>query len=159
MGNLLGRFFSERDLKVINSFNGELLGDIIQTVVTIYKVAVDATKVNVYGEADPNIGISFFPGVEITTLVSREELNTNYDNFGPDRNQNVVFKFRENMLKLVNLYPELGDIIGWNSRYYEIDNTVTDEQLLGGIPEKSFSIIAHCHYTKLSKINLVSRQF
>ena len=35
---LLGRFFSERDLKLIASINGELSGDIVQTEVFIFKI-------------------------------------------------------------------------------------------------------------------------
>jgi hypothetical protein len=155
---LAGRYFSVRDLKVINSFNGELMGDIIQTEVTIYKVAANETSVNVYGEADPNTGITFYPGVEITALIQREDISTEYGEFGSDRKQDVVFKFRENMLKLINLYPQNGDIILFNDRYHEIDNVI-QEQLLGGIDTKSHSIICNTHYSKLSKLNIVNRQF
>jgi hypothetical protein len=156
--SLYGRWFSQRDLKFINSVNGELNGDVIQCVVTIYKVSSKDTNTNVYGESDPNTGITYFPGVEITSLVDRSDINTEYDNFGPDRSQAVIFKFREKMLKLVNLFPEVGDIIGFNERYHEIDNVV-QEQLLGSIPEKSHSIICHTHYSRLSKINLTNRQY
>lgn len=154
---LLGRYFSSRDLKVINSFNSELMGDVIQTEVTIYKIAAADTKINVYGESDPNTGIFFYPGVEITALIQREDITTEYSEFGPDRKQDVVFKMRENMLKVINLFPEIGDIIEFNSRYHEIDN-VTQEQLIGGIAEKSHSIIVNTHYSKLSRLNLVKRQ-
>lgn len=156
---LAGRFFSERDLRVINSLNGELMGDIIQTEVLIYKVSVDTTKVNMYGEADQlSGGITFFPGVEITALIQRDDILTEYSEFGSNRKQSVVFKFRENMLKEVNLFPEIGDIIEFNSRYHEIDNVV-QEQFLGGISDKSHSIICNTHYSKLSKLNLVNRQY
>jgi hypothetical protein len=156
---LAGRYFSARDLKVINSFNGELIGDIIQTEVTIYKIAVDATKTNVYGEAEQQSGgLTFFPGVEITALIDRADITTEYSEFGPDRKQDVVFKFRENMLKEVNLFPQVGDIILFNERYHEIDNVI-QEQLLGGIADKSHSIICNTHYSKLSKLNLVNRQY
>ncbi len=156
---LAGRFFSERDLRMINSLNGELMGDIIQTEVTIYKVAVNDIKTNVYGEADQQSGgITFYPGVEVTALVQREDILTEYSEFGPDRKQDVVFKFRENVLKDVNIFPQLGDIIEFNSRYHEIDNVV-QEQFLGGQPDKSHSIIVNTHYSKLSKLNLVNRQF
>jgi hypothetical protein len=156
---LAGRFFSARDLRVINSFNGELMGNIIQTEVTIYKVAVDSTKTNVYGEADQQSGgLTFFPGVEITALIDRADITTDYSEFGSDRKQDVVFKFRENMLKLINLFPQNGDVIEFNSRYHEIDNVV-QEQFLGGISDKSHSIICNTHYSKLSKLNLVERQF
>ena len=94
----------------------------------------------------------FYPGVECTCLIDCADIDTTYDQFGSDRNQTVVFKFREDNLKLVNVYPEVGDIIQFNNRYHEIDNVV-QEQFLGGIPDKSFSIITNTHYSRLSKLN------
>ena len=108
------------------------MGDIIQTSVLIYKMAPSEMKSNIYGESDPNSGKFFYPGVEVTCLIDRADIDTTYDQFGPDRSQTVVFKFRENMLKIVNLYPEVGDVIRFNERYHEIDNVV-QEQMLGGI--------------------------
>jgi hypothetical protein len=154
---LLGRYFSVRDMRLVNSFNGELMGDIIQTEILIYKMAPSEMKSNVYGESTPESGKLYYPGVEVTCLVDRADIDTSYDEFGPDRNQTVVFKFRENMLKLVNLYPEIGDIVRWNERYHEIDNVV-QEQFLGGIEDKSHSIIVNTHYSRLSKLSFVERQ-
>jgi hypothetical protein len=154
---LQGRFFSERDLKLIGSLNAELMGDVIQTEIFIYKMCADQTKINIYGESDPQSGKIFYPGVECTCLIDRADIDTTYDQFGPDRNQAVVFKFRENNLKLVNVYPEIGDIVEFNKRYHEIDNVV-QEQFLGGISDKSWSIIVNTHYSRLSKLSLVERQ-
>jgi len=154
---LLGRYFSVRDMKVINSFNGELMGDIIQTEVLIYKMAPSLMKSNIYGESSPESGKLYYPGVEATCLVDRADINTDYNEFGPDRSQAVVFKFRENVLKLVNLYPEIGDIVRFNERYHEIDNVV-QEQFLGGQEDKSHSIIVNTHYSRLTKLSFVERQ-
>lgn len=154
---LLGRYMSERDMRLINSFNAELLGDIIQTLVIIYKMSSDQTPINLYGENDPNAGKQFYPGIEMTALIERDENLTEQDDFGPDRKQGVVFKFREENLKLVNFFPEVGDIVEFNARYHEIDSVI-QEQFLGGQPDKSFSIIVHAHYSRLSKLNLVNRQ-
>jgi len=154
---LRGRFFSERDLKVINSFNSELMGDIIQTTIMLFKMAADQTQTNLYGESDPATGKMFYPGVEITALIDKADIDTPYDEFGPDRNQTVVFKFRENMLKLINIYPEVGDIIKFNNQHFECDNVV-QQQFLGGIEDKSHSIIVNTHYSRLSKLNFVERQ-
>lgn len=154
---LAGRYFSERDLKFIKSTNAELLGDIVQTEIVLYKMAPKEMQTNVYGETDPNTGKFYYPGIEITCLIDRADIDTSYDDFGPDRNQAVVFKFREDMLKLVNLYPEVGDIIKFNSRFHEIDNVV-QEQFLGGQEEKSLSIICNTHYSRLSKLSMVERQ-
>ena len=153
----LGRFFSPRDMKFIGSINAELIGDIIQTEIFIYKMCAEQTKINVYGESSIDSGKVFYPGVECTCLIDRADIDTSYDEFGPDRNQTVVFKFREDNLKLINVYPELGDIIEFNKRYHEISNVV-QEQLIGGIPEKSISIICNTYYSRLSKLSLVKRQ-
>ena len=157
MGFLRGRFFSQRDLRVVNSFNSELMGDIIQTTIILYKMAADQTKTNLYGESDPATGKMFYPGVEVTALIDRADIDTPYDEFGPDRNQTVVFKFRENMLKLVNIFPENGDMIRFNERFHEVDNVI-QEQFLGGVEDKSHSIICNTHYSRLSKLNFVERQ-
>ena len=154
---LLGRYFSVRDLKVIQSFNAELMGDIIQTEVNIFKMCAAQTKTNVYGESSPETGKMYYPGVECTCLIDRADIDTSFDEFGPDRNQAVVFKFREDNLKLVNVYPEVGDVVEFNKRYHEIDNVV-QEQFLGGQPDKSLSIIVNTHYSRLSKLSLVERQ-
>jgi len=47
--SLLGRFFSVRDLNLVNSFNAELMGEIIQTEVLLFKMASKFKKINVYG--------------------------------------------------------------------------------------------------------------
>lgn len=154
---LLGRYFSERDLNIINSFNAELMGDIIQTLVTIHKICPDQTRINIYGETSPQTGNVYYPGIEITAIINRADIETNYDDFGPDREQSVIFAFREKMLKQFNLFPEVGDLILFNERYHECDNVV-QEQFLGGIDDKSHSIICHTNYTRLSKISLVERQ-
>ena len=152
-----GRYFSERDLRVINSVNAELMGDIIQTEVTIYKLVPQATRLNIYGETDPNLGRVYYPGVEITCLIDRRDIETPTDEFGPDRKQIVQFQFREKMLKKINLYPEVGDVILFNERYHEIDNIV-QEQLLGGVDDKSHSILCDTHYSRLSKLSIFERQ-
>jgi len=148
---------SERDMKLVNSINAELMGDMIQTEVIMYKQMPEATKINIYGESSPETGKVFYPGIEMTALIDRAEIATDATDFGPDRKQDVVFKFRQKNMELVNFFPETGDIIEFNARYHEIDNVV-QEQFLGGISEKSLSIIVNCHYSRLSKINVAQRQ-
>jgi len=135
-----------------------LMRDIIETLVVCFKICAAETRVNMYGEAAPTEGKSFFPGIELTSLIDRGDITTNDEGFGPDRDQSVVFKFRELSLKDANFYPEVGDFILFNDRYHEVNNVV-QEQLLGGQANKSHSIICNTHYSRLSQINLVDRQF
>lgn len=154
---LPGRYFSERDISFINGINDELLGDVIQTEVTVFKMCAEATKTNIYGESSPKTGKQYFPGIDVICLVDRADITTDADDFGPDRKQNVAFKFMEKDLQKINFFPQTGDIVHFNDRYHEIDDVV-QEQFLGGIPDKSLSIIVNTHYTSLSKIDLVERQ-
>lgn len=155
--SLPGRYFSEKDINFINSINDELLGDVIQTEVSIYQLCPEKTSINIYGESDPSGGKMYFPAVEIICLIDRADITTDADDFGPERKQNVAFKFMEKDLQAVDLFPQTGDVIFFNDRYHEIDDVV-QEQFLGGQPDKSFSIIVNTHYTSLSKVDLVERQ-
>jgi hypothetical protein len=153
---LKGRYFSQRDLNFINSINGELMGDIAENLITIFKIAPNETKTNIYGETSADTGKWYMPGIQISTLVERSDMEAEYDDFGPNRRQDHVFKMREKMLRDLSFYPEIGDMIFWNDRYYEIDNVV-QEQLLGGQSDKSHSIICNTHYTKITSLNIAQR--
>jgi hypothetical protein len=154
--SLFGRYYSERDLIFINSINAELTRNIIQTLAVCFKIAADTTQTNIYGESSPEEGKTFYDGVELSCLIERNDPSTDDEGFGPDRDQSVVFRFRENTCKDANYYPQVGDLILFNNRYHEINNVI-QEQLLGGQADKSHSIICNTHYSRLSKINLVER--
>ncbi len=154
---LFGRYFGVQDIAFINGINDELLGDVIQTVVMVFKVCPTATQINIYGESDPKGGKQYFTPVEFVCLVDRADMTTDADDFGPDRKQNVAFKFMEKDLQNSNLFPQTGDLVLFNEMFHEIDDVV-QQQLLGGQPEKSFSLIVNTHYTTLSKVDIVERQ-
>ena len=153
---LRGRYFSQRDLNLVNSLNAELMGDIVEVLIQVFKISPTETKTNIYGETSAETGKWYMPAIQISSLVDRADMTAEYDDFGPSRNQDYVFKMREKMLKQVNFYPEIGDIVLFNDRYYEIDNVV-QEQLLGGQPDKSHSIICNGHYTKITSLNVLER--
>ena len=153
---LRGRYFSQRDLNLVNSLNAELMGDIVEVLIQVFKISPTETKTNIYGETAAETGKWYMPAIQISSLVERADMTAEYDDFGPSRNQDYIFKMREKMLKQVNFYPEIGDIVFFNDRYYEIDNVV-QEQLLGGQPDKSHSIICNGHYTKITSLNVLER--
>ena len=157
MAFLPGRYFSERDIGFINGINDELLGDVIQTEVTIFKANADNTSTNIYGESKPSVGKTYYAGIQIICLVDKADMVTDADDFGPERKQNIAFKFMEKDLQNVDFFPQTGDLVLFNEMYFEMDEIV-QQQFLGGIPEKSFSVIVNTHYTSLSKVDLVERQ-
>ena len=141
---------------MINSLNGELMGNIIENIIDIFKISPSETKTNIYGETAAETGKWYFPAIKISALVERADMATSYDDFGPNRNQDYVFKMREKMMRQLEFYPEIGDIIFFNDRYYEV-NSVISEQLLGGQSDKNHSIICNAHYTRYTSLNILER--
>lgn len=155
--DIRGRFFSSRDRNLISSLNNEIKNNIAQVMVTMFKLAIGEINVNIYGEAKASEGKSFYPGIDIYCWIERADLESEDEGFGPDRSQDLEFRFTEEDLKNTNFYPEIGDLLFFNDRYYEATNILNDKQLLGGQPTKNLSFIVKTHYTKLSSINLVNR--
>ena len=156
MGELLGRYYSNRDRMYINSLNYELMQDIIQVALMIYKVIPEYTKTNIYGETTATAGKVYSPPVTMVLLVEHPDTTTEDGDFGPDRVKQMVFKFHETLCQSVNLYPEIGDIIAYDYQFFEINN-VSQEQHLGGIAYKSFSIICNEQLTGYTKLNIQER--
>ena len=148
-----GRYFSRRDVRFMNSLNGELLSDIIEQVVVIFKINAQETQANVYGEAIDKI---YFPGVETGCLVETDPESTIYEGFGPDVKKGTIFKFHQKLCELKSIYPQVGDIVEWENAYFEISNVI-ENQFLGGQPEKNYSLVCNAHLTRQSRINLTER--
>ena len=57
-------------MRLVNSLNGELTGDIVQAHCVIYKIHAYETETNVYGEAGEK-GKSYWPGIDMTAWMDR----------------------------------------------------------------------------------------
>lgn len=148
-----GRYYSRRDVRFMNSLNGELIGDIIEQSVVVYKINASQTKSSVYGESIDKV---YYPGLQIDCLVESDPQTTNYEGFGPDVKKGTVFRFHQKLCELKNVYPEIGDIVLWENTFFEISNIV-ENQFLGGQPEKNYSLLCNAHYTRKSKLNITQR--
>jgi len=148
-----GRYFSRRDVRMMNSLNGELLSSIIEQTVVIYRIDAESTQENMYGES---LNKFYFDGIEIQCLVENDPESTVYEGFGPDVKKGTVFKFHQKLCEIKDIYPQIGDIVSWENAYFEIENVV-ENQFLGGQPEKNYSLLCNAHLSRNSKINLRER--
>jgi hypothetical protein len=148
-----GRYYSRRDVRFMNSINGELLGDIIEQIVVIYKINPHETLPNLYGES---VEKSYYDGVQTTCLVETDPESTLYEGFGPDVKKGTLFRFHQKLCEIKDMYPQVGDIVLWENSYFEISNIV-ENQYLGGQPEKNYSLISNAHMSRISKLNIVER--
>lgn len=145
------RFVSQKDFNLFQHFNREILNDIVDVDVILYKIALETTAVNLYGEATEK---TRYTGVELKALVKYPKVQQNTrDGFGLDVTQNVEFRFARALLEQVATYPEPGDIVGYNDLFYEIDSTM-DSQLVAGQPYYTTSLICSAHLTRRSGIQI-----
>ena len=151
------KFMLGRDLQLFRSFARELVDDVIENTCVLFKINLTETKVNIYGEA---VNKTWHPGIELYVLASKEPETTRYEGFGPDTDQNVTFKFDRLLCEERNAYPEIGDVIYFNTAYYEIDNT-TEVQLVGGLPgtnsERNWNIVCSTFMVSKSNLNIEER--
>tara|TARA_B100001564_G_C20309313_1_gene520623 strand:- start:158 stop:643 length:486 start_codon:yes stop_codon:yes gene_type:complete len=152
------RFYSQKDIDTFDKFNKELVGNlntetdgIIYQPVVIYKVSVYDTEVNMYGETSD--GKVYKPGVQVNSLVSADDQTTTTDEFGPDLQQTSLFSFVRQSLVDINYVVEIGDVIDWNSGYWEI-SSINENQLIGGQTDYNHSVVCNTFLVRISNLNI-----
>ena len=146
----MAQFVSQRDIDFFDGLNSELIDSIIDTKINVFKVSLHDTEVNLYGESTSKV---FFPGVTVGCLITPEDSAVEMAEYGSDIDQAVSFAFHRKTLQTQNLYLEIGDIIEWNSGYYEVNNII-ENQFISGQTTHSHSILCTTHLTRKSKLKL-----
>ena len=147
----LYRFFvSRKDVDFIDKVNEELIDEVIGQTVDIYKVSLDDTEENMYGESTTKY---FDQGFTVNCLINFVEPTTELTDIGSDVMTSIEMYFHRTTLSEANFYPEIGDIVDWNDIYFEI-NTVTEPQLIGGHTEYKHQIKANAHRIRLSSLQI-----
>jgi len=143
-------FSKSRDYNLFKHFTEELVKDIIDIEVDIYKLSLIDTSTNLYGESMEKI---YHPGLKVYCLIDSDDHATDSDDFGPNVGQSVTFAFHKPALDTANIVPEIGDVIDWNSNYYEIDGII-ENQLVAGKTDFTHSIICSAHMSRRSRLNI-----
>tara|TARA_R110000824_G_scaffold10697_1_gene46828 strand:+ start:1473 stop:1949 length:477 start_codon:yes stop_codon:yes gene_type:complete len=149
-------FVPQKEFDLINSMNEELIDEIVGQSVDVYKVNIDRTDENVYGESTTKY---YDVGFRVNCLILYNEPDIiHQDGFGPDTNSSIEMYFqRENLASgSLNFYPEIGDIVDWNDHYWEINGT-TEPQLFAGHPAYKHQIKTTAHRSRLSSLQIEER--
>jgi hypothetical protein len=149
------RFVTQRDFEFIQHITRELIDETMDVGVILYKIVVDSTKVNIYGES---VTKPRYSPVKINAIIKYDK-NTSIagEGFGSNQEQMVEFRFARRLLKEVKVYPEIGDVVGYNNHYYEIHN-ITETQLIAGKPDFNTAIICMAHLTRRTSIDIEEAQ-
>jgi hypothetical protein len=147
----------DKDLQLFRSFARELVDTVIENTCVLFKVNLNETKINLYGEA---MNKTWHPGVELFVLINKEGQTAAYEGFGAETNQNIEFRFDRLLCEERNAYPEVGDVIYFDDAYFEIDNT-TEIQFVGGLPgtnsDRNWSIVCSTFMVSKSNLNIEER--
>lgn len=159
-------FGSRRDSNLLLHIGRELLHDIIEQEILYYKVDLQVTEVNLYGEAEIK---GYWTPLRLTCLIKRGDQEWGDLEGLPDMNRTVSFAFIKEDLRDCSCLPEVGDIIEWDKNYYEVDGVKENQLFLGkdqdyrledkdpdrtGKFGSSVSIVCSCHLARLDHLNI-----
>jgi len=159
-------FGSGRDASLIRSINNELIVNIIDTEIELYKLVLGDTRENIYGESDSK---KFYNPLAIPCLVQKDEKTMISDDYGLDSTRTGIFAFSRDYLVDRTIIVETGDILNWDNEYYEIDMVGSSQYFAGKNPSThlgftrgqieehgySVAVICEAHVTQRNKLNLV----
>jgi hypothetical protein len=166
-----------RDISLFMHVSRELINNIIEQKVGYYKLVLDRTVTNMYGES---LKKTYNDPVLANCLIERGDTDPLTNEFGMDVTRNMKFRFLRNDLAGIdmcsefsddrrgiyyNVYPEVGDVIMWNNDYYEVNNVNENQLVVGKDPLYSYStntdgfgnslsIILECFYIRPEKVGI-----
>ena len=147
-------FGGMRDAKFLASINSELINAIVDTEIEYFKIQIEQSEANLYGESERK---AYFDSILIPCLITKDEKASSMDDFGHTYNRSAKFALSRDLLETITLYPEVGDIILWDHEYFEIDNVDANQYFTGKNPETwpngdshgySVSIVVDAHVTR-----------
>ena len=168
---------ANRDISLFRHINRELLNNIIEQKVGYYKVNLEKTQSNIYGESSKKY---YNDPVLLNCLIERGDTTTETNEFGPDITRTIKCKFlRDDLIGAdlstdqpadgtgftYNIYPEIGDVVLWQGQYFEVNNVNDNQLIVGKDPSYSYStdtdnfgsswsITVDCFYIRPEKLGL-----
>ena len=96
-------FVPQKEFDLINSMNEELIDEIVGQSVDIYKVNVENTDENIYGESTTKY---FDVGFRVNCLILYNEPEIIQDEFGPDKNASIEMYFQRLLYKYLQIVQQ-----------------------------------------------------
>jgi hypothetical protein len=138
-------FGQARDISMFRYVNRELMGNIISQQAAFYKLRLSQTNFNMYGEAAEE---KYYDGpILLYTLIDLPDQEWSTDDLGVNFNWKPTFRFlRDDLLDKLkdfnedtiygaNLVPQVGDIILYETAYYEVTATNAAQYFVGKDPD------------------------
>ena len=147
----MGLYYRSRDFQLIETINEELIGEVVNTEIDVYKYNLYESEVNLYGEARSKV---YYEGLRVAALIEQEDQSYDTAEYpGAELNQAATFNFLRKTIKNADLFLEIGDVISWNESYWEV-NGVVENQLVYGQTENSLTITVTTHMSRRTKLQI-----
>lgn len=158
-------FGSINDVGTLLHIGREFVKDVVEQEILLYKVNLEDTLDNIYGEATEKY---YWQPLKLNCLIRRGEQDWNVVEYGSDINRSTEFAFFKEDLREANTIIEPGDVIEWSKNYFEVDGIKENQQFLGKELEyrlntptwkfgSSVSIVAKTHLSRVTKLNVLER--
>lgn len=147
------KFVTDRDKSFFQGINNEIINDVIDTTIVIYKLSITDNPDDIYGES---INKYYSVGIILNCIIDKQNQTVTEEEFGPVHAQTMLIAINREHASDKNIYPEIGDIIDWNNFYYEIDN-VYENQYITERTSYNWAIMVNSHLTNKSNINIEER--
>ena len=153
-------FGTKRDARFLAAINSELLNSIIDTEIEFFKLVIEQSNSNIYGESTSK---TYFNSILIPALITKENKASNMDDYGHSYTRTAQFGISRDILEKASFYPEVGDIIKWDNEFYELDNVDANQYFSGKNPDTwpngnnfgySVSVLCDSHVTRQAPLNI-----
>lgn len=158
-------FGSINDVGTLLHIGRELVQDVVEQEVLYYKISLEETVENIYGEASQKF---YWTPLHLNCLIKRGDQDWQVQDYGSDMNRITEFAFFKEDLRDRELLIEPGDIIEWSKDYFEVDGIKENQMFLGKDLDyrmkdptwkfgSSVSIVALTHLSRVTKLNIRER--
>jgi hypothetical protein len=128
------KFITTRELRLIDSWNKELIQGVVQQEIIYYAISYEESKVHdVYDEA---IEKEYLQPVRINARVEFEQLASKVGGAGIDSNYRVSVSLHHQECEERNLKPREGDFIEFGQVVFEISTVAWAEPVYGQMNDK-----------------------
>ena len=150
-----------RDAGLLKGLTKEIVQKIISMEVALYKLNIEETDVNIYGETTGQ-GKKFYNPVRIFSVIRPGTKDANDDGDTINFSKTFTFSFIKSELKEKSLTIEEGDYIWYDGKYFEVDKVSNSNYWSGrspntaiGITEDDWSLYGY-DYSIVAEVHLTS---
>lgn len=163
-------FGSRRDSRFMASINREVLDRITGMEVLYYKLSIEASPTSIYDETTNKV---YYEPIVLGAHIAKQDVQTDDTELGIlESSQAVAFGFLREELERIQLVMQVGDIIKWDTGFYEIDNVRKESYWWGRNPQDfvasdrgaipaqgwAYAVVVDTHRSAATSVNLVNQR-